>query len=566
MISDDQILSFSDGDEYKDLVNSRPDHRLVTLQLSCDGVPLGGSLKRQMNPLFIKMNELNVHEADKIVLYGVHVGVQKANLDFLLEKLVVELNDLNDSGIEIERLNGEIVYPVLLNCVFDTPARSAALNHQSHTGFSACTICKVKGETYRATSGNRRSHKTIFLPTRSRIYKTKSMYRGLQNKLKRARLNGRNHYRGIFGESMLNKIRHTDCFQMCIPDAMHALFCSGFAHRFLLNQFKAKFRSSICSLYRKEAVINERIKKFGSMQKFKRTALAIEHRGSFKASQVLMWFFYVSPIALRGLLNEEGYGYWMLLVYAISNFWSGLPRDELDFNHNLIRVVLEDLECIFSKSEFTFNSHLLLHIKNTVKRYGPLSFNNLFIYEDGNRSCKSLIQSPHGQGKQILNQYKLAFNLKLKKKYQLDSSETDRLKLKHPFNVDGDQFYRRVIVGKRLYTSWSADVKKQRQNSIVKLISGEFFLIDCYFLNDENELCMCGQRFEILENLDFEYGRIHLKIDYIYRVKLLTGLVGLRFEEVVDKVHLVKEFYRNSSEQLDDNIFYLIDVKHVHHN
>ena len=138
--------------------------------------------------------------------------------------------------------------------------------------------------------------------------------------------------------------------------------------------------------------------------------------------------------------------------------------------------------------------------------------------------------------------------------------------MKHPFNVDGDQFYRRVIVGKRLYTSWSVDVKKQRQNSIVKLISGEFFLIDYYFLIDENELCMCGQRFEILENLDFEYGRIHLKIDYIYRVKLLTGLVGLRFEEVVDKVHLVKEFYRNLSEQLDDNIFYLIDVKHVHHN
>ena len=54
---------------------------------------------------------------------------------------------------------------------------------------------------------------------------------------------------------------------------------------------------------------------------------------------------------LRGVLRDDAYGWYMILVYAILNFWAELDKYEIDFNHNLIKVFLEDLSVHFDKSD-----------------------------------------------------------------------------------------------------------------------------------------------------------------------------------------------------------------------
>lgn len=63
------------------------------------------------------------------------------------------------------------------------------------------------------------------------------MYRNIRRKLK--------PYLELLGVSKLNEIKYLDCFEMCICEPMHCLFC-GFVPRFLKNMFKFKHRNSIC--------------------------------------------------------------------------------------------------------------------------------------------------------------------------------------------------------------------------------------------------------------------------------------------------------------------------------
>lgn len=150
--------------------------------MNSDGAPIYENSTKSIWPIFLKINELNVSEDDKIFLYGCHIGTKKPDVKLYLHNLVIELNKLYDNGL---RVKNEIIYPVLLNGLFDTPARSHFLNHSAHNGRFGCTMCKIKGRTYFFKSNRnqvRRKHKMIFMPTSTRSYKSKALYNNFNSK------------------------------------------------------------------------------------------------------------------------------------------------------------------------------------------------------------------------------------------------------------------------------------------------------------------------------------------------------------------------------------------------
>lgn len=107
-------------------------------------------------------------------------------------------------------------------------------------------------------------------------------------------------------------------------------------------------------------------------------------------------------------------------------FWSGLAKTEVEFNHDLIRLFLEDLEKVFDSFEYTMNAHQLLHLKDSVQRFSSLFCNNSFIYEAANGECRSLVNASFAVNEQIANQDQYRFNLDLDVPHQ---ELSDRLKL-----------------------------------------------------------------------------------------------------------------------------------------
>jgi hypothetical protein len=162
-------------------------------------------------------------------------------------------------------------------------------------------------------------------------------------------------------------------------------------------------------LYNIQDEINDRINRFGNNQKFKSIPRDLTQIKKYKASDYLIFLFYLMPIVLRGLIRDDAYGYYMILVYSISNFWQRLNKDEIDFNHNLIRIFLEDLSIHFSESEYTISSHL----RRTICKFGPMFMSQMFIYESKGGNLGRLFHSHFGITKQIAKRCTILFNLDL---------------------------------------------------------------------------------------------------------------------------------------------------------
>ena len=550
--NDQWYSNYSDGDRYREMIQSKPGRRVITLQVSCDGVEVSELSNRQIWPLFWKINELDLPENLKVFLGACYIGDKKPEVHRYLDSLVQELNDLNENGVFIERHN-ETVYPLLLNCLFDLPARSHFLDHAGHTAKAGCTICKVKGESLSLDPNNPRKHKVIFRPIGEREYKDKHLYELESDELFDI---------GVLGISKLNSIDYVDCFQICTTEPMHQIFI-GFVSRFLESMCLFKFKDSICSLYGKESILDERIKLFGTMEKFKRNPRPFSERKKFNAGEHLIWFFYVSPVVLKGVLNRKGYSFYLTLVYAISNYWCGLKKAEVEFHHDLIRMFLEDLHEVFSDSEYTMNAHQLLHLKDLVLKFGPLFCNNSFIYEAANGDCRRMIKGAFGVNEQIASQYSYRFNLDLDKPRDSNAS----LKLCNEFRWKSKKCFEKVMRDGKKFTSLFYHQEKNScsRNLAVKLACGETVLVKYYFEENGN-LFVRGKVLSKLKNLEFTYEKIKLELDYIFYANLEKRSKTFLFSDVIEKVHIVQDFKKALGEHKPDGRYFVIDLKHIHHN
>lgn len=338
---------------------------------------------------------------------------------------------------------------------------------------------------------------------------------------------------------------------------MHNLF-NGFIKRILKLMLKLKIKRKM-SLKNKKVILNQRIKSFGYMSKFKRRPRSFDHLKNYKANEVFTWFFYISPLVLRNLLDDDAYGHCMLLVYCVSNFWCGLKRDEIELNHGLLRIFLEDVKKYFGLNEFTINSHLILHLKKSVRDYGPLAYNQAFIYESGNKDIKRLIKSSHGMNEQILSQYNYKFFLNLDK-----HPEDEKLELSVVHKDDNTNYYDKMKRNGKVYTTWPYDDGKKSSNCFVKLKNGDFFMINSFFHRTDDELVCNGKILRKIDNLKFSYQNFDLELDYIYNCELQNDLTEFNVDDIVDKVHFVKGYVRNSCSQSDS--LFVIDLKHIVHN
>lgn len=552
------VLSYADGDRYAGILQENLGKKVISLQISCDGVEVAKRSKKQIWPLFVKINELDVPEDQKVFLAACYFGGKKPPANWYLQNFVKQLNDAIENGVFVKRLN-DFVYPVLLNCLFDLPARSHFLNHAGHTARFGCTICQVEGKTLFLDKNNRRKKKMIFRPDSKRVYKNRRLYDDLTSEQLSSI--------GINGISKLNSIRNIDCFEICSTEPMHQIFI-GFVSRFLESMFSAKFKNSICSLHGKESILDKRIGLFGTMDAFKKNPRPVSERSRFSAGDHFIWFFYVSPVVLKGLLCPRGYSYWLLLVHSVSYYWCGLKKTDFKFNHNLIKVFLEDLETIFAESGYTMNSHQLLHLKDLVQRCGPLSYNNSFSYEAANGEIRSLVNAAFGVNEQIANQYQYRFNLDL----EPPQESSVELKMCNHFEMENSsprrKFFSKIVKGRKVFTSLFYQEDNNNlisRNYAVKLTSGKFFRIR-YFYEEDGQLFARGQLLKSPKLLGFAYAGIDLTLNYIFNAKLEDLSQTISFSDVVSKIHIVPVFEKDLATHKQDGRYHIIEIIHKHHN
>lgn len=171
--NDESVENISDGEVYKEYVSMKINEKIITLQFFSDGFKVfqGQESLIQAWPIFFKVNELKTREDNKVFLYGCFIGDEKPDVDFYLNSLTKELNDLCEYGLYLPKLN-RTVYPLALNCILDIPAKAHFLCHAAHNAKYGCSTCTIKSDKSSA-----KINKRIFKPIRRRLYKSKNVYR-----------------------------------------------------------------------------------------------------------------------------------------------------------------------------------------------------------------------------------------------------------------------------------------------------------------------------------------------------------------------------------------------------
>ena len=105
----------------------------------------------------------------------------------------------------------------------------------------------------------------------------------------------------------------------------------------------------------------------------------------WKASELKMWFFYYSIPVLEGIMRQDYFNQYLLLLTAISILSSDVITSEMievsrDFLHRYVR----EFETLYGVRYCFINVHQLLHYPDIVQRLGPLWVYICFEYEDLN--------------------------------------------------------------------------------------------------------------------------------------------------------------------------------------
>eukprot|EP00058_Branchiostoma_floridae_P019285 XP_002604775.1 hypothetical protein BRAFLDRAFT_70625 [Branchiostoma floridae] len=151
---------------------------------------------------------------------------------------------------------------------------------------------------------------------------------------------------------------------------------------------------------------------------------------------------------LRGVLNEEYYAHYALLVTALSTLVSDeITQDQLRNAETRLDVFCQTFEELYGEEAQTMNVHLLRHMAYHVKLYGPLFGYSCFGFEHMNGQIKRMVHGTRFVVDQITFTTAMAVNLqRLVRAMDPARDSSDAVKLaKKLVGVEKSMAYRKNV-------------------------------------------------------------------------------------------------------------------------
>nr|XP_012234439.1 PREDICTED: uncharacterized protein LOC105679152 [Linepithema humile] len=387
----DVITDVYDGSLYRKWVDNgflrNPDN--ISFSWYTDGVPVFKSSKISMWPLYLTINELPFNERKKrknTLLLGLWYGDKKPNANSFIYKFREALEEIS-KGIEIEvkRYNNielKTIRGVLLMGTADLPAKSDFLNFVQFNGDYGCPSCYCKGEN-------------VSLIPKGSVhvyrYKNELKLRSLNECIEYAnRASLDNPVMGIKGHTAFSKLM-PDFIEGVGIDRIHCVD-SGVVKKMLSLWFDVKYRGFPFSLYAVVDVVNSRLIAIKPPKYVHRMPRCIQDLLHWKASKLKTWFFHYSVPVLEGILRQDYFNHYLLLVVAISM----LNSEEISFfminiARDFLNKFVREFEHLYGLQFCSINIHQLRHLPDNVIKMGPLWVFSCFEYENLNGQLLKLV-------------------------------------------------------------------------------------------------------------------------------------------------------------------------------
>lgn len=381
----DNFEDIYDGEVYKTFFDNGflAEQSNISFTWNTDGIPLFKSSKFSIWPYYFMINELphgKRTNRENLILAGIWFGDKKPNANLFvnifrepLQKLYQGVNFKVSDVDAVLRVRGVVVCGTC-----DLPAKALFLNMVQYNGTYGCQKCKIK--TNRV--GNTRVY-----PYRARLELRTS---NESNAYAREAVETGKSVKGVKGPTVLSQISH-DYITTTTIDIMHCVFL-GIVKKLTILWFDSEYSRSDFSLYRFVHLIDERIQSLcppSIIQRFPRKLSEIAY---WKASELKTWLLYYSIPLLHDLMDKSYFDHYKLLVFAISLLnLPSISHDMIDRASLALNKYVSQFASLYTMRHMTPNLHLLLHLPDVVKSFGPLWVTSCFPFENVNGLLKSLV-------------------------------------------------------------------------------------------------------------------------------------------------------------------------------
>lgn len=197
---------------------------------------------------------------------------------------------------------------------------------------------------------------------------------------------------GVKGPSCLLQLPHFDIVRGLPPDYMH---CGplGVFKQMIGNFFDRSNNGRPYFIGNEVDEVDMRIMILHATREITRNPAPVSKRTFWKAAEYKNFLLYYSPFVLRNILPDRYFRHWLLLVFAFHVFLSAsiTEADLIDAEYALKKYVAQ-VEGLFGLGEMTMNVHLLTHLPDAVRWWGPLWAFSAFAFESNNHFLGILIR------------------------------------------------------------------------------------------------------------------------------------------------------------------------------
>lgn len=401
------IEDIYDGDLYKRFSKEGgflDSQNNISFMWYTDGVPLFKSSKVSVWPLFLSVNELPIQERFKqenMLFAGLWFGRSKPAMSCFLRPFHHSLKKFQDIGCDVycshceENIN---VKGILLCGTCDLPAKAMVMNMTQFNGKFGCPKCKQEGTVIQSGKG----HTRVFPFDTSCFNGPKRTHEEFVRHGDEAHESSEIVY-GVKGPSWWANVC-PDIINGTAIDYMHSVLL-GLVRRLLQLWFDPKYSNESFSVSSLVNLADKRLSAIRPPHFIQRHPRDIKEQSKYwKASECRAWLFFYSVPVLFGILKEQFFQHFLLLVESIYILnLDSISIQELNHCEEMLIKYCCMFSALYGDQHMSANLHQMVHLTDTVKHLGPLWVYSCFSFESLNGKLVSLFHGTQNPIVQIAN-------------------------------------------------------------------------------------------------------------------------------------------------------------------
>ena len=373
---------------------------------------------------------------------------------------------------------------------------------------------------------------------------------------------------GIKGPNELSKIIY-NYIETTAIDVMHCVYV-GITKKLGHLWFDSDNHDCPFYLTKFLSVINRRIEKICPPNFVQRLPRSISDIAYWKASELKFFLLIYSLPLLYDIMPEQYFNHHKLLVHAIYLLnQNSISNQMIDKAELYLKEYVSRFSDLYREIHMSCNLHLLLHLPEIVRRFGPLWVTSCFPFENMNGIIKSFVHGTRYSELQIYSSIMLLLNYsEIKKKYLVPESIVSHYCeiLESKSRLKAQKISEKIsIVGKIIKPSNLSDTILYCFRNI-NFIEENVRLFHRILINNLFIDCVAYGRKRKTKSSVIEY--IKDEVSYIGRIEIFVKMCNCNCEEqcdncqqncqtyaIVNKYHTQEAFYCAFSTSFSPHIY-----------